>query len=109
MSEIRFIISGERVLDYIDWELQCAMYEENMTPRQQMRLCMAFLVNDAGEYYEPEEAKQILGKLTLRQKGEASSKLVSMINGLGQTSQPPLASQTGAPLSTSTITQAPPA
>jgi len=108
MSEIKFLIDPGRYLDYITWDCQIAMESQSMTHAQEKELCAAFLVNDAGEFCTPEEASAILGKLTLRQKSEASDKLLAAIRGLAG-DKDPLASQTGAPLSTSTITQAPPA
>jgi hypothetical protein len=109
MTEIKFRIDGGRYLDFIDWELQCAMEEAETKPlthRQEMQLAAAFLVNEQGEYYSKADAYKVLGRLTLRQKSEASDRLLAMIRSLGAASQSPLASQTPAPLSTSSTTAA---
>jgi hypothetical protein len=106
--KIEFKIDPGRYLDYITWDLQIAMESQSMTHAQEKELCAAFLLNEAGEFCTPEEANVILGKLTLRQKSEASSKLLAAIGGMAG-AQNPLASQTGAALSTSGTTKAPPA
>ena len=87
--EMNFEITAERWLKNITWEMQAQLEDGNITYSVALELCSKFLVKPDGEYYEPAEARAILGKLTMDKVSDVANLILEKYGEMESKAAPP--------------------